>query len=60
MRYSVLECFLILMTFFGSVLSIQSCFKAPSNELESMTEVVLKKHEGIDIKVVPIDIPKAP
>lgn len=40
-------------------LALQGCFKAPTNELESMTETVIKKHEGIDIKVMPIDVPKA-
>ena len=38
---------------------LQGCFKAPTNELEAMTEQVLKKHEGLDIKVMPVDVPKA-
>jgi hypothetical protein len=40
--------------------ALNACFKAATNELESMTETVIKKHEGIDIKVMPIDVPKAP
>lgn len=40
------------------LLTIYSCFRSPQNDLESMTEVVLKKHEGIDIRVMPIDVSK--
>lgn len=29
----------------------------PSNEIVSLSDVVLKKHEGIDIQIKPIDLP---
>ncbi len=54
MKYYIWFAFMFFLGFF-----LHACFKGPSNELESMTEEVIKKHEGIDIKLTPVDVPKA-
>lgn len=38
---------------------LASCFSKPSDELGNMTTEVLKKKEGLDIMIMPID-PKKP
>ncbi len=46
---------------FFLILSLPSCSmfekEESSNEIVSLTDQVLKKHEGVDIQIKPIDVP---